>query len=268
MTLGAFQREWLRRAVRGALLAIGFKGRVETVRTVLLWAVSVLILYAVDWHRVPIIGTDNPGASSEVRLALCVLGGMVGTFVFAFVWQIVVQPAEMDDERRAELLRQSHASEVLDAERRAELVRQSQASEVLDAERRAEIKRLSKIIADLRDGEALLKRLSDMHSRGHELYHRQADTPTWSERMAEWNAEVEAFLGVNFSVSALHQYRKPGHGSHITTTWQWPDGEDDRLTARYTGRLLALDSIIRLGTPVSMARLRLGEARIETVAKQ
>ena len=250
-----YYRAWLRRAVVGALRAVGFKGQVEAVRTVVLWALSVLFLYGVNWHHVPVIGAEDPGASSEVRLGLSALAGIVLVFVLTFLWQLVTQPAAIDQEKGVEEARRL-------AEARAEIERHAEDAKQREAALREHAGRLQGAIDALFDAEETLQRLSELHREGRALYKQEADPETWDHRMAAWSAGVEQIIRENFSIAALHEYRSHGSGAEIMTTWSWPAGTDHWLKARYTAKLSALDDIVRRGQPFFSARMNLSRRTI------
>ena len=256
----SYHAAWLRRAAHGALLAIGFKGRAEAVRTVLLWAVSVLLLYKVDWRGVPVVGTPDPGASSEVRLGLCIIGGVLLVFIAAFLWQLVVQPAAMDRERLAEVDRGAAEARRREDEIRAQAAREAAEAAAREDALRAQLRGLTDDIEAFKQAEAILQRLSDLHRAGRALYQQEASPEVWSQRMGDWAAEVEGIIAAEFSISVLHRYRGPGNGGEIRTDWSWPSGTDSWLKARYTAKLQGLDDLISGGAPVRNATLHLSMA--------
>lgn len=243
-------REWLHRAVVGALQAVGFEGRTEAVRTVVLWVLSVLVLYSVDWRRVPFVGADDPGASSEVRLGLSALVGILVVFALTFLWQLIVKPAEMADERRHD------ADRAVQSGREA-LDRQSEEARRREEKLKARIAELKDDIAAMLDAEQLLQRLSTLQRDGRALYDREADPAVWSQRMNDWNSEVESIIRANFSISDVHRFQSRQMAPPYATSWSWAGDEDPWPKRLYSSRLENLDDLIRFGQPVNFARSRL-----------
>ena len=64
-------------------------------RGLVLWAVSVLVLYRTNWNGWPIVGTTNAVAADVVRLGLCAVASIIVVFCVLFIWHLVVQPVHI-----------------------------------------------------------------------------------------------------------------------------------------------------------------------------
>ena len=167
---------WATRAFREAVASTGFKDRGEITRGLVLWALAVLVLYAVNWRGWPIVGASDPGGGEQIRLGLCAVAAILVVFVGSFVWQLIVQPAKI-------------YKETLDL--------------IDDAER---------IICAVGDSEADRLFLSEAHKEGFRLYRAEFDpndpssVALWKTDMDAWVAKIRAHLKERWSISALHDF--------------------------------------------------------------
>lgn len=219
-------RTYYTKLVRQALanaFAIGLRSRTEVFRAIVLWSITVLLLYFIGWSRVPIVGTDNPDPASEVRLGLSALGAIVAIFLLSFLWQLIVTPVRWDREMRSRI---SEIEEALEA----------------DADDEVELLRMSEI---RKEGLRLYDNITD--PTDDEQYH------TWRADLERWAEGVKARLREKWSIAALHDFDDAGMAGGWTRRMNNRDvqslieGRNEHVLARYTSYFKSLDLLIRSG---------------------
>jgi hypothetical protein len=217
-----FYFEWISRALREAFLGIGFERGAEIMRGLILWAISVLVLYSTDWRGWPIVGTDNPDPGDVVRLGLCAVTAIIIVFGIFFLWHLIVQPVRIYREAWGK------------------------------------IEEGEKLIGAIGDSEADRRFLSEAYAEGIRLYVAKVDNADgvdiWKSNMDKWVKKIEDHLRERWSISAIHEFKN----MNAAGGWSTRRGHDDKLesavdengfpiTARYTAYLQSVDDIIRHG---------------------
>ncbi len=219
-----FYLEWVRRALREAFIGVGFEGGADIMRGLVLWAVSVLVLYRTNWSGWPIVGTANAAPGDVVRLGLCAVAAIIVVFCILFIWHLIVQPVRIHKEIWAKV----------------------------DED--------EKLIAAIGDSEADRRFLSEAYAEGIRLYVAKVDDADpngvnfWKSNMDRWVQKIENHLKERWSISATHEFKN----MNAAGGWSTRRGAHDKLetaldengfpiTARYTAYLQSVDDIIRHG---------------------
>lgn len=222
-TISGYYLKLFRRALTEAFAAIGLTKPTEAFRSLVVWSFTVLLLYNIGWARIPIIGTENPDASSEVRLGLSAVSAIVLIFTVTFVWRLIVLPPRLDAELKREV-----------------------------AEHKAEIE----TDADI---EIELMTLSKMRLEGLDLYENIKDPEddeqylAWRTALDAWAQRIRDRLEAQWSVAAIHEFDDAGRSGGWTRMLNDHDVHEKLearsrgLMSRYTSRFKAVDHLVRSG---------------------
>ena len=222
-TVGGYYLKLFRRALAEAFAAIGLTKPTEAFRSLVVWSFTVLALYNIGWSRIPIVGTENPDASSEVRLGLSAVSAIVLIFTATLVWRLIVLPPRFDAELKREL-----------EEHRAEID--------TDADVEIELMTLSKMRLEGLDLYEAIKDPTD-----DEQYH------AWRTALDAWAQRVRSRLEAQWSVAAIHEFDDAGRSGGWTRMLNDQEVHDKLeaksrgLMSRYTSRFAAVDHLVRSG---------------------
>jgi hypothetical protein len=220
---------WVSRAFQGALTFIGYKKPADIIRSVVIWAATVLVLYAAAWSNWP-IEVVYSGGGEKIGPGICAVAAIVLIFIVSFAWNLIAQPNRI-------------YNEALD--------------QIEDAER---------VISGVGDSEADRLFRSEMHKTGFQLYraeldpHDPASVGRWKAEMDAWVSKVRAHLKERWSVSALHDFESGSVGGfqYPRNAGDTPVGEPETehvkdkngfsIFCRYSAYLKSVDDIILHGS--------------------
>ncbi|WP_159392746.1 hypothetical protein [Methylobacterium sp. C1] len=228
-----------RRAFAEAFAAIGLTKSTEAFRSLVLWSGTVLLLYSIGWSRIPFIGTENPDASSEVRLGLSAVGAIVLIFVVTLIWRLLSLPPRLDAELRAEV-----------AAYKAEME--------TDADVERELLTLSQM---RREGLDLYDNIKD--ASDEEEFH------AWRAALDAWVQRVKDRLDERWSVAARHEFDDAGRSGGWTRRMKNEAAQaaieqrNTWLLSRYTSYFASLDDLVRRGYSLFIGPASVRMARAE-----